>query len=39
MFWFLLGFAIVNFVIGVIIGYKFHKYKEYKDYTADWDQH
>lgn len=39
MFWFLFGFAVVNFIIGAIVGYKFHTWKEYKDYTADWDQH
>lgn len=39
MFWFLLGFAIVNFVIGAVVGYKFHEYKEYKDYKWDQDAH
>ena len=38
MFWFLLGFAVVNFVIGAIVGYKFHSWKEYKDYTFDIDK-
>lgn len=39
MFWFLLGVVAVSFTIGTLVGYKFHAYKEYKDYTADWDQH
>ena len=39
MFWFLFGIAAVSFVVGVLVGYKFYKYKEYKDYAADWDQH
>lgn len=38
MFWFLLGVVAVSFTIGAIIGYKFHEWKEYKDYTADWDR-
>lgn len=39
MFWFLFGVVAVSFTIGAIIGYKFHDWKEYNDYTADWDQH
>ena len=39
MFWFLFGIVAVSFAIGAVVGYKFHEYKEYKDYTADWDQH
>ena len=39
MFWFLFGIVAVSFTLGAIIGYKFHTWKEYKDYTADWDQH
>ena len=31
MFWFLLGFAVVNFVIGAIVGYKFYAWKEYNE--------
>lgn len=38
MFWFLLGVVAVSFTIGAAIGYKFHTWKEYKDYTADLDR-
>lgn len=38
MFWFLFGVVTVSFTIGALIGYKFHAWKEYKDYTADWDR-
>ena len=39
MFWFLFGFATVSFVIGAAVGYKFHAWKEYKDYRWDQDAH
>jgi hypothetical protein len=39
MFWFLFGIVTVSFILGAIIGYKFHVWKEYKDYTANWNQH
>lgn len=39
MFWFLFGVVAVSFIIGAAVGYKFHDWKEYKDYTVDWDQH
>ena len=39
MFWLLFGFALGNFAIGAIIGYNFHTWKEYKDYTWDQDAH
>lgn len=38
MFWFLFGIVTVSFTIGSLVGYKFHEYKDYKDYTADWDR-
>lgn len=38
MFWFLFGIVTVSFTIGTAVGYKFHTWKEYKDYTADWDR-
>lgn len=39
MFWFLFGIAAVSFAVGVLVGYKFYEYKEYKDYTWDQDAH
>lgn len=38
MFWFLFGIVAVSFAIGAAVGYKFHAWREYKDYTADWDR-
>ena len=39
MFWFIFGIVTASFTIGAIVGYKFHSWKEYRDYNADWDQH
>ena len=40
MFWFILGIVTVSFVLGAIIGYKFHDWKEYnKNYKWDQDVH
>jgi hypothetical protein len=39
MFWFIFGIVAVSFTLGAIIGYKFNAWKEYKNYTADCDQH
>lgn len=39
MFWFLFGIVAVSFVIGAAVGYKFHTWKEYKDYKWDQDVH
>ena len=39
MFWFLFGIIAVSFIVGALVGYQFHKYKEYKDYTWDQDAH
>ena len=39
MFWVLFGVVTVSFTIGALIGYKFHEYKEYKDYKWDQDAH
>lgn len=35
MFWFLLGVVTISFVLGTIVGYKFHSYREYINYTND----
>lgn len=39
MFWFIFGIVMVSFILGAIMGYKFNKWKEYKDYTWDQDAH
>ena len=40
MFWFILGIVTVSFILGAIIGYKFHDWKEYnKNYKWDQDAH
>ena len=39
MFWFLFGIVAASFTLVVIIGYKFHDWKEYKDYKWDQDAH
>ena len=39
MFWFIFGIVAASFTLGVIIGYKFHNWKEYKDYKWDQDAH
>lgn len=39
MFWFLFVFAAVSFSIGAAVGYKFHTWKEYKDYKLDQNDH